>query len=117
MKFIRCIGVSLLLQLVIFGMVFAGESLAQTPKRNPFKQIELEPKNLPVPSREDKRLDKTSEPLELRAIIVSNHNSKANVGGIIVGIGEEVNGFRLLSVKQDRAVFISGEKKVTVLVE
>ena len=117
MKIIGLIVAFLLLQSVISGMVIAGESLAQVPKRNPFKQMELEQKKPPVPSREDKRSDKTSEPLALRATIVSNHNSKANVGGIIVGIGEEVNGYRLLSVKQDRAVFIYDEQKVTVLVE
>ncbi len=45
------------------------------------------------------------EPLELRAILHAGRESLVNVGGVILGIGEEVDGYRLVKVEEREAVF------------
>ncbi|MDX1698100.1 MAG: hypothetical protein R3308_07415 [Thiohalobacterales bacterium] len=42
--------------------------------------------------------------LDLRATMVAGSMSQANIGGKIVGLGEEVNGYRLLEVHVRRVV-------------
>ena len=42
---------------------------------------------------------------ELRAVMLAGHASVANVAGQLVGMGEEVDGHRLLEVTERRAVF------------
>ena len=42
--------------------------------------------------------------LELRATMVAGQLSQANIGGTIIGLGEEVNGYRLLEVHARRVV-------------
>lgn len=42
---------------------------------------------------------------ELRAVMLAGRASVANVAGQLVGIGEEVDGHRLLEVTERRAVF------------
>ncbi len=42
--------------------------------------------------------------LQLRATMVAGSSSQANIGGVILGLGEEVNGYRLTEVHQRRVV-------------
>ncbi len=42
---------------------------------------------------------------ELRATVVAGSESMANVDGVIVKMGEELNGYRLVEVGDRRAVF------------
>ncbi|MEE8427920.1 MAG: hypothetical protein V3S33_00260 [Gammaproteobacteria bacterium] len=54
------------------------------------------------------------EGLQLRAIMTAGSESLANVGGKIVGIGEEIEGYRLVSVDHERAVFSKHGKLITL---
>lgn len=51
---------------------------------------------------------------ELRAVLVAGERSMANVGGIIVKIGGQVDGFRLLEVKDRTAVFVGNGVALTL---
>lgn len=42
--------------------------------------------------------------MELRALMLAGKLSLANIGGHIVGIGEEINGYRLVAVNGDGVV-------------
>lgn len=53
---------------------------------------------------------------ELRATLVSATDSMVNVGGKLLSIGEEVDGYRLISVSEGQAIFEKNGVQVTVLV-
>jgi hypothetical protein len=44
--------------------------------------------------------------LELRATLVRGRKSSANIGGVIVSVGEKVGGYRLVSVHEGAAVLV-----------
>jgi hypothetical protein len=50
----------------------------------------------------------------LNAVMVAGPDSIANVDGIIVRIGEQVHGYRLVAVQERTAVFEKDKTKVTV---
>jgi hypothetical protein len=45
-----------------------------------------------------------NDSMELRGVVLAGPHSLANIGGKIVGIGEEINGYRLMAVNEDRVV-------------
>lgn len=51
---------------------------------------------------------------ELRAIMLAGPKSIVNIGGMLVGIGEQTNGYRLVEVHQETAVFVNNKKRVTL---
>lgn len=53
----------------------------------------------------------------LNATLVSKDGGLANVAGRIIRPGDEVAGYRLLAVFEDRAIFVKGTKKTTVYVK
>ena len=54
---------------------------------------------------------------ELRAVLVAGDRSMADVGGIIVKLGGEVDGFRLLEVRDRKAVFVKNGTKLTLSID
>jgi hypothetical protein len=59
---------------------------------------------------------KRRQSIDLRATLVSGRGSLANVGGRIIGIGEEVDGYLLLSIEEGRAVFRNNDEVIRVSV-
>ena len=55
--------------------------------------------------------------LELRATMVASNDSLANVGGRTLRPGDEVQGYRLQKVYEDRAVFVRDGRRLTVYVK
>lgn len=51
---------------------------------------------------------------ELRAIMVAGPKSIVNVAGTLVRIGEQINGYRLVEVHEETAVFVNNKKRVTL---
>ncbi len=51
---------------------------------------------------------------ELRAVMLAGRASMANVDGAVVRIGEEVNGYRLVELRDGEAVFTKDGERVTV---
>lgn len=82
----------------------ADESTA-TLRHNPFKQPDLS-----MATSEDSGVGEAAEPEAkapdpvLRATLSLGSASLADVDGDIIGIGEEVNGYRLLAVNEGSAV-------------
>ena len=58
--------------------------------------------------------DLDSDAVELRGILVAGSHSMVNLGGRIIGIGEEVDGYRLLSVAEEHAVFQHAGETITL---
>jgi hypothetical protein len=50
----------------------------------------------------------------LRAVIVAGRGSLANVGGVIVGIGGIIDGYRLVQVRESEATFVKDGKRYTL---
>lgn len=61
--------------------------------------------------------DGTIQPLDLRATMVGSKNGLANVAGRTLRPGDEVQGYTLLRVFEDRAVFLRDGKRLTVYVK
>jgi len=55
--------------------------------------------------------------LGLRATMVGKEESFANVGGMIVGIGEEIEGYKLVSVENEKAVFSKDGDSITLTLD
>jgi altronate dehydratase len=69
----------------------------------------------------DTQLNKSAEKhkaadMELRATVVAGSRSQANIGGVIVGLGEDVNGYRLAEVHARRVVLEQNgtRKEITI---
>ena len=53
----------------------------------------------------------------LRATLVSGQRSLANLGGVVLGLGDEAHGYRLTEVRAWEAVFEKGGATVVLPVE
>ena len=51
---------------------------------------------------------------QIRGILVAGDQSLVNLGGELLGIGESANGYRLLQVREDHAVFQRGDEVITL---
>ncbi len=92
----------------------AGASEPPTLRSNPFARP---PSVVTAPILSEARLDGDPSGLELRATLVSTQNRLANVGGKTVRPGDEVQGYKLLQVFEDRAVFARQGKHLTIVVK
>ncbi len=95
--------------------VDAGQSM-QSLARNPFSKPAI---FAPAAKPHVQNRVRVEEPrqLELSATLVSDAMPLVVVDGEMLGIGDEIYGFRLLSVQEGQAVFINqGEKQTFTLV-
>ena len=53
----------------------------------------------------------------VKATLVAGSQSMANLGGVILQIGEETHGYRLIEVREREAVFERGETSVVLTLE
>ncbi len=56
--------------------------------------------------------DVSGQGLELRAVLLSDKAPMVNVNGKIIGLGEEIDGYALKSVEDDRVVFEKRDREV-----
>lgn len=91
----------------------AGE-VAYVLQTNPFEQPVLPE---PAASRPVGEPEPPLQDLELRATMTAGRDSAANVGGVIVGIGEEIEGYRLVSVEDEQAVFSKDGETITLTLD
>lgn len=90
---------------------------ADTPpalSHNPFSR----PPSDVIPVARDVRDDDDSTPetLVLQATMVGRVNRLANVGGRILKVGDEYQGYRLGSIHEDSATFERGGRSITIYV-
>ena len=108
----------LYLSAVLVSLPGLAQAQADGLKHDPFVRPMLAPRpasaaagpantvNAPVP-----------EPVwkpELRAIMMAGPKSIVNVEGTLVRIGEEIDGYRLVEVHEETAVFVNNGKRVTL---
>ena len=55
--------------------------------------------------------------MQLRATIVAGSRSQANIGGVIVGLGEGVNGYRLTEVHARRVVLEQNGTRKEIMID
>lgn len=52
--------------------------------------------------------------LEVRGVVVAGEHSLANIGGRIIGLGQEIGGYRLVSITEDSVVLARGGRLRTL---
>jgi hypothetical protein len=96
---------------IALGLIMQSQAADGTEslQSNPFSQPLVEEK---IPEKPQDAADL----FELRGIMVAGSSSQANIGGVILSIGEEVEGHELVSVDQQHVVLVkNGVKKVLVM--
>lgn len=92
--------------------VHATESQPLT--HNPFSRP---PSEVTVGVRAPVSTDGTVRELDLRATLVATQDKLANVGGKILRPGDETQGYTLLQVYEDHAVFTREGRRLTIYVK
>ncbi|MGB0468296.1 MAG: hypothetical protein ACPGF7_12315 [Pontibacterium sp.] len=106
--------------LVLFSVHLAAETLLRNPFARPatispvpaLKQDQPKPATAPLPVQ---AFEQTAD-LNLRGIMVAGDASVINLGGVMLSIGDEVNGLRLVSVSEESALFTQGAKQIRIYV-
>jgi len=98
----RSLRAWLSIAMVAVPLAVAQASEVAELSHNPFSRPALPS----LPSGRDLGLDDapTGETLELRATLITPGHAMADVNGVILTVGEEVEGFRLVEVGERRAV-------------
>ncbi len=78
---------------------------------NPFSRP---PSEVTIPIRRAAGFDGPIQELDLRATIVTTKSSLANVAGRTLRPGDDVQGYTLLQVYEDHAVFTGHGKQLTI---
>lgn len=105
----QCILSTAAMTMLLLSQVHANEPPPDL-QRNPFDRPDAdELVNHAAPAN---RRSTSEADLLLRAVLAAGENSVVNFGGIILQIGETANGYRLLSVEEDGAVFSKDGVKV-----
>jgi len=101
----------------LFGCVAScyADSPRTTLHKDPFERPKLEQPTGSASSRYGS--DGVPAEWELRATLVAGRDSLADVGGVIVRVGEEIEGYRLLSVGEGSAVLLGNGSRLVLTVE
>lgn len=103
---------------LLMGAIFAaatGQAADQYAalRTNPF----LIPGNAAdAPSSKPADKGKTTD-LELRATVIAGSRSQANIGGVIIGLGEDINGYRLAEVHARSVVLEQNGTRKEILID
>lgn len=97
-------------------LLLSNASAAEQPQlaHNPFSRP---PSEVIVPVRPVLRTDGTTQEIDLRATLVASKDKLANVAGKILRPGDEVQGYTLVSVYEDRAIFAKEGSRLTIYVK
>ena len=91
---------------------FAGDSLKHDPFARPL--LSAPPSNTAVGTLAEEEMPWNPQ---LIAVMVAGNNSLVNLDGIILKIGEEQDGYRLVQVRDHEAVFKKGNKRIVLNME
>ena len=92
------------------GHASDGHAIAHDPFSRPPSESAVNPDG------STRGVSRISGDIELLATMVSARLRLANVAGVIYRPGDEVNGYRLLQIFEDRAVFSRQGNRMTVMV-
>ena len=99
------------------GLVFAQ---APALKNDPFARPMLSSRGAPAPGIVSSASRATTAPgmswnPELTAILLADKDSLVKVGGVVLQVGEVIDGHRLVEVRESEAVFIAVQTKKRVV--
>lgn len=103
--------------LVVLAALLGVSVAAQEPRQlrhNPFTRP---PSESTRDIGETLLADGSVQPLDLKATMVASSDRLANVAGRILRPGDEVAGYTLLQVFEDRAIFSRAGKQLTIYVK
>jgi hypothetical protein len=98
---------------VLVQLCAAAQAQAQSLRHDVFARPVLD-KPAPVGSAGQAAPKPVWNPV-LRAVIVAGRDSLANVDGSIVRIGEQIDGYRLVQVREHEAVFLKTTRRYTLM--
>jgi hypothetical protein len=81
-----------------------GQALKINPFVRPLDSLASQAQSVP-PGQVD------AVPLVLRGTMVAGQQSLANISGVIVFLGEEINGYTLVAIRQREVVLIKDDKR------
>ena len=82
-------------------------------QRNPFERPAVDEMSSGIATLNEEQTAGHSP--SLRAVLVAGSKSVVDFGGVILQIGDSANGYLLLSVEENRAIFSRNDKKVIFL--
>ncbi len=94
---------------ILLSLMSQHGHAAEMPARDPFVKPAMDNITTAAPAPQE-----TKPELELRALLVAGAASIANVGGTMLAIGDEIDGYRLMSVSQGEAMFQKGAKQYRI---
>jgi len=86
---------------------------AEPPQKNPFAKPAFMTLIEEAPAQT--RREAPAEALSLKATLVAEGKSFANIGGIILAPGEEHDGYRLLAVREGAAVLERNGERIELM--
>lgn len=104
---------ALIVVALVFGS-FASADDAPALRKNPFARP---PSERTAPVAFEARGEGTTQELDLRATLVGSRERLANVDGKTVRPGDEIQGYKVVQVFEDRAVFAREGSRLTVFVK
>ena len=104
--------VVLLITLVPAMAASSGDAVLKT---NPFERPLVTSSKDDEPEVAVEETPQTS--MELRGTMAAGKNSLANIGGEILAIGQEINGYRLVAIHQRHVVLQKNEFQRTLLID
>ncbi len=93
--------------------VFAGDSLKHDPFARPLLSAPL-PSNTIAGTVAEEEMPWNPQ---LIAVMVAGKDSLVNLDGVIIRLGEENDGYRLVQVRDREAVFKKGNKRIVLNME
>ncbi|MDH3430115.1 MAG: hypothetical protein OEM60_08965 [Gammaproteobacteria bacterium] len=95
---------------------FSAAGATEQPQlaHNPFARP---PSRITAPVRPSVRTDGSTQEIDLRATLVASSNRLANVAGRILRPGDEVQGYTLIRVYENRAIFAREGSRLTIYVK
>ena len=94
---------AILLIMCVAQFCIAGES-AYVLSTNPFtRQVDSQVQ----PEAPESTDQESSVPFVLRGTMVAGKQSLANISGVIVSLGEEINGYKLVAIQQREVVLLN----------
>ncbi len=97
---------------VSFGSAEELEPLKLT--RNPFDYSGMNPRPR---AQENRSPEKSQIQVELRATLVAGVHSIANINGKHLVVGETIDGYRLLTVKEGEVILVKDDKRIMVTMQ
>ena len=111
---LAALAVALSFTAIALPAIGQGRALQHDPFVRP--AVGLVPGNAPsaVTAGRGKAAPEGKPKLNLQAVLVAGSHSIANVDGVMVRVGESINGYRLLEVEHRSAVFEKNGAKFTL---